>query len=358
VVHLIDPPDGPVDIGYYRYEGYSLEEKIAWTQQDAGKETLSEAQLALNDLGEDLIASDIALRLRVSELGGSWEGMAAAAAGRAMMTAASWSSSSVPAATLACVQMGLQAESVHRTKYGMPPSAPQPTYGFGDVVEGAVTDTINTVTANIFDIQTNYDEQVALRQQAGEQANRLLYEHETASRANLHALPVLDPIPAMTVRIESSTGDHLSPTPGQVTAKPPTAGAAMNQRPNEHIAGQNQVFDRGSENQGHQQDTTLDAVEPYRGNGRIPSRADAVTAASYLEPAETSLGHPSLGSRSGPAGRPATEVATPGRTLATACADFQRGWRAARACRARGQSGTPPPAGSGQQGIRSARVSA
>lgn len=177
--------DSGADIGYYRYEGFALEQKIAWVRDGKGSRALAEAQAALAALGRDLIESERTLRDLVTKLGGSWEGSAGAA----------WSADSGPAADLAGARVTLQTESVDRTRYGMPGAAPAPEYGFWD----AAGDAFNLQTSNLFDVQTDFDDQVARRRAADEEANRVLYEHETSSRANLAGLPPLGEMPRITV---------------------------------------------------------------------------------------------------------------------------------------------------------------
>jgi hypothetical protein len=214
---VVPLPDFGGGIGFYRYEGFSLEEKMDWMRQGAGPSALTGAQTALAGLGGALVESEGALRDLVSRLGGTWEGTAGTAAGTAMMVAAAWSAESAPAADDAGTQVGLQTESVERTKYGMPGSAPAPEYGFGD----AFGDAVNLQTGNLFDVQTSFDEQVAQRKAADDEANRLLYQHESASRSNLTALPALGEMPRITVDAEPPPTDCLPVVPEQDTVVPP-----------------------------------------------------------------------------------------------------------------------------------------
>lgn len=211
---MVPLPDG---IGFYRYQGFSLEEKIGWMRQGAGSGALAEARAALAALGGDLVQSEQNLRDLVNRLGGAWEGAAGTEAGEAMRLAATWSADSAPAADEAWSRVDLQSESVDRTRYGMPGSAPRPEYGFGD----ALGDAFNAQTYNLFDVQTSYDEQVAARRAADEEANRLLYAHEAASRANLAALPALPPVPSITVDTAPPATDCLPVVPEQDTVTPP-----------------------------------------------------------------------------------------------------------------------------------------
>ncbi|GAB3435134.1 hypothetical protein [Actinophytocola sediminis] len=191
------PESGEVGagIGFYRYQGFPLEEKIAWVAAGPGASALADAQSALGELGNDLIESEQVLRELVNSLGGEWSGSAGAAAGASMVSAANWSADSAPVTGEAGSQVGLQSESVTRTRYGMPGSAPQAEYGFGD----AFGDAINLQTGNLFDVQTDFDEQVAQRRAADEEANRLLYAHEATTRATLAAIPALAEIAPITV---------------------------------------------------------------------------------------------------------------------------------------------------------------
>lgn len=171
------------DIGYYRYEGFALEQKIAWVRDGRGSRALVEAQTALAGLGLDLIESERTLRDLVTKLGGNWEGSTGLAAG--------------PAADLARSRMTLQTRSVDRTVYGMPGAAPAPEYGLWD----AASDASTIRTSDLFDVQTDFDDQVARRRAADAEANRVLHEHEAASRANLAGLPPLGEVPRITVRV-------------------------------------------------------------------------------------------------------------------------------------------------------------
>lgn len=207
-------------IGFYQYEGFPLEQKIGWMAEGPGASVLAEAQAAVVDLGNDLIESERTLRDLVNRLGGEWSGSAGAAAGRSMVAAASWSAGSAPVTGEAGSQVGLQGESVERTRYGMPGSAPRPEYGFGD----ALGDAFNLRTGNLFDVQTDFDEQVAARRAADDEANRLLYAHETATRTNLAAIPPLSVIEPITVRAEvPPTRPLVAREPGddRTTVTPP-----------------------------------------------------------------------------------------------------------------------------------------
>ncbi|HEX6354108.1 hypothetical protein [Actinophytocola sp.] len=209
------------EIGYYWYEGCPLEDKIAWMKEGEGSLALFEAQSALAQLGFDLVESERSLRDQVRLLGSSWEGTAGTAAGEAMMAAAKWSADSAPAADQAWSQVGLQSESVDRTKNGMPGAAPAPEYGFGD----AFGDAVNMRTGNLFDVQTSFDDQVAQRRAADELANRLLYQHEAASRANLAAMPTLGEVPTITVQTEErSENPHLLEHEQVTENRPPNVG--------------------------------------------------------------------------------------------------------------------------------------
>jgi hypothetical protein len=172
-------PDTTSDIGYYRYQGFALEQKIAWVRDGTGSRALAEAQAALAGLGLDLIESERTLRDLVTKLGGGWEGSAGLAAGHA--------------ADLAGARVTLQTTSVDRTRYGMPGAPPAPEYGLWDAFTVRPSD--------LFDVQTDFDDRVARRRAADAEANRVLHEHEAASRANLAGLPPLGEVPRITVKV-------------------------------------------------------------------------------------------------------------------------------------------------------------
>ncbi|QFZ18384.1 PPE domain-containing protein [Saccharothrix syringae] len=185
-------------VGYYRYEGFPLEQKIEWIRQGAGPAALADARAALVELTDALVESEQRLRDLVARLGGEWEGSAAVEAAAAVRQAALWSGDSGALTQTAGAQVDLQAEQVQRTTYAMPGSAPRPEYGFDD----ALGDSFNLSTQNLFDVQTDFDEQVARRRAADAEANRVLYEHEAACRANVESLPVLAEMTRVTAEFE------------------------------------------------------------------------------------------------------------------------------------------------------------
>ncbi|WP_459716055.1 hypothetical protein [Actinophytocola sp. KF-1] len=152
-------------VGYHRYEGYPLEEKIAWAARDGGTRTLVAAQDALRALGRELVASETRLRAVVTRLGGRWLGTAGTTAVSAMVAA---------------TQLGAQLEAVKRARYAMPRAAP-PRDGV-DRADGRI--------AYLFDVQTDVDERVLRRRAAEDEADRQLYLLESASRVHLAAIPV------------------------------------------------------------------------------------------------------------------------------------------------------------------------
>ncbi len=152
-------------IGYHRYEGYPLEEKIAWVAQDAGTRTLAAAQEALRALGRDLVESETRLRAVVTRLGGMWLGTTGTTAVSAMVAA---------------TQLGAQLDAVKRARYAMPGAAPPP-----DCVDRA-----DGRIACLFAVQTDFDQRVLRRRAAEDAADRQLYLLESASRVHLAAIPV------------------------------------------------------------------------------------------------------------------------------------------------------------------------
>lgn len=153
-----------VGIGYHRYEGYPLEEKIAWVARDTGTRSLAAAQEALRALGRDLVASETRLRAIVTRLDGMWLGTAGTTAVSAMVAA---------------TQIGAQLDAVQRARYAMPRAAPPREDA--DCVDGRV--------GYLFDVQTDFDRRVLRRRTAEDEANRQLYLLESAARVHLAAIP-------------------------------------------------------------------------------------------------------------------------------------------------------------------------
>jgi hypothetical protein len=248
-------------IGFYRYEGFPLEQKIAWVRQGRGPGALSEALQALADLGGDFIESEQTLSRLVNQLGGNWEGGAATAAGSAMQRAAMWPAASEPVTSQAGTGVELQTESVERTRHGMPGSAPRPEYGFDD----ALGDAFNQQTWNLFDVQTNFDEQVAQRRAADQEANRILYEHESASRANLAVMPALPPAPRI-------TAESTPPATDRSTDDRPPGVSDDQQDPlgrKDNVTDQKQPDRNGEQNQEHRnQDQKQDVKQDQRQDPR------------------------------------------------------------------------------------------
>jgi hypothetical protein len=153
-------------IGYHRYEGYPLREKLAWVAQD-GTRTLVAAQEALRALGRDLAASETRLRAAVTRLDGMWLGTAGATAVSAMVAA---------------TQIGAQLAAVRRTRYAMPRGV-SPRDGV-DLSDGRL--------ARLFDVQTDLGPKVLRRRTEEDEVNRQLYLLESAARVHLAAIPAPD----------------------------------------------------------------------------------------------------------------------------------------------------------------------
>lgn len=182
-------------IGYYRYEGYPLEQKIGWIRDGTGPSALGGAQEALVGLTAALTESEERLHRLVRKLGGSWKGSAAENAGTSVRKALTWSADSGQVTGDAKTSVDLQAERVALTRNLTPGCAPgSPEYGLDD----ALADSFNAMTGGLFDVQTNFDEQAARRRALEEEVDRVLYAHEAASRANLAAVPALAEVPQVT----------------------------------------------------------------------------------------------------------------------------------------------------------------
>ncbi|SDG94338.1 PPE family protein [Lentzea fradiae] len=264
-------------IGYYRYEGYPLEQKIGWIRDGAGPSALSGAQDALVGLTTALADSEERLRRLVEELGGSWKGAAAENAGKSVRRALTWSGDSGQVTGDAKTSVDLQAEQVALTRNLTPGCAPgSPEYGLDD----ALADGFNAVTGGLFDVQTNFDEQAAKRRALEEQVDRVLYAHEAASRTNLAAVPALAEVPKVTTRSEPPATDCLPVVPVRTTDEPPPS---IGER-EEEVRKDEKTSERSAEDRKTSRKEGEDDGKP----GQVePERERTTTAAHATSPPET-----------------------------------------------------------------------
>ncbi|GAB2843996.1 PPE domain-containing protein [Lentzea nigeriaca] len=317
-------------IGYYRYEGYPLEQKIAWIRQGTGPSALTGAQDALRSLSVALIESEQRLHDIVTKLGGAWSGAAADAAGAAMKQTATWSGETGELTGDAWTSVELQAEQVERARSLTPGSAPAAEYGFDD----ALADSFNATSGGLFDVQTNFDEQAARRKAIDEEVNRILYAHEAASRTNLAAVPALAEVPRVTADSVPPATDCLPVGPVQTTDQQPPdiAKTGDQRRSGEHDQKQDKDDDKKTK-QDKEENDKPGQVEPQPDRERTTT--SAVTTPEARQAVQEQQGqqqnntrassvHNGLPTPVGGAGTPVTE--RPGVLPRTTPGTVSTGW--------------------------------
>ncbi|GGM65494.1 hypothetical protein GCM10012275_40070 [Longimycelium tulufanense] len=201
-----------LDVGYYRYQGFDLKEKIGWAQQGAGPTVLGETARAVNGLGNDLIESEERLKSVLRDLGAEWEGSAASSAGAAMQRAALWSGDSGHVSQTAGTQVSAQGDTATHTKNSMPNESEIPAIDGWDKFKKGMS--LGGKIGFGLDVQTSFDDKAAEKRALDQKVNELLQQHESASRSNVQAIePVPEP-PKITV--ESAPRDTSPPPPGSV----------------------------------------------------------------------------------------------------------------------------------------------
>ena len=78
------------DIGDYRWEGFPLEQKVAWMRDAPGSAAVRPAVDALRGLSARYADSHRTVQAGLARLGVSWEGRSADAAGHAVTRLADW----------------------------------------------------------------------------------------------------------------------------------------------------------------------------------------------------------------------------------------------------------------------------
>ncbi|MCP2168285.1 PPE domain-containing protein [Goodfellowiella coeruleoviolacea] len=186
------------EIRYNRFEGVGLPEKNGWMQQGEGPMALISTQDELRGLGEDIADAEADLRRAISDLGGSWEGGAAESASAQFVAAADWLGDSGDLTSQASRGVEEQATAAGdvRNKVPPPPSLDQ---SFGDRLQDGAASMVNAWTFGVFDVQTDAQEKVAAYRQADQEANRALYEYESATRARATSMPAMREPPTMVV---------------------------------------------------------------------------------------------------------------------------------------------------------------
>lgn len=176
-------------IGHYRYEGFDLREKVGWVRDAAGATAFHGIQDVLDEISRELVDGERRLRAAVRAIGGEWDGGAAGSAGEALRGLSVWTGDSAAVTNVVNGRVEIQADVVARTRHGMPEvESDSPSW-----------DDSGNATFDLVDIHTDQDERQARLRAANEIADRVLREHESATRANLQALPTLPEVPATTV---------------------------------------------------------------------------------------------------------------------------------------------------------------
>lgn len=196
------------EIGRYRYEGFSLDEKSDWMRQGQGPAAINGGLACLKALAGDYAATERALRDALGGLGADWRGPAADAAADALRTAADRARDGQHAAEAGADGLQRYGESFAglRSRIATPTNTPGDQEG--DQVGPAVAPQLDTRKASLE------------HQRLDRAANDALYAHESTSRDAVGTFPTSDAAPPPA----SPTTPEPAPAP---TPPPlPTAGAA------------------------------------------------------------------------------------------------------------------------------------
>ncbi|MCP2169316.1 PPE domain-containing protein [Goodfellowiella coeruleoviolacea] len=203
------------EIRHNRFEAMTLEEKNEWMRTGTGPLALTSTQDGLRGLGDEIAESEDRLRRAISDVGASWEGAAAEAASARFLAAAAWLSDSGDMTGQASRGVEEQATAVGDVRNKVPP-VPSLEQSFGDRLQDGMAITANAWTFGVFAVQTDLQEKVAAYRQADAEANRALYEYESATRDRVRSLPSLTEPPKMAVNpapaVESTHVQSVDPT--------------------------------------------------------------------------------------------------------------------------------------------------
>ncbi|RJQ77804.1 PPE domain-containing protein [Pseudonocardiaceae bacterium YIM PH 21723] len=192
-------------VGHYRYEGWDLGAKHGWTTTGPAAGAFQGPRAALAALGKDLVDSEDRLSRTLKDLGVSWEGAAAADAGKAMQQAAQWHGDAGTRTESFADQVEQQGQDVADTKHKMPDPATLKQNSTVDNVQDGGIHAFRAMGGSVFGVTTNAEDHAAQEREMNARANQVMQTYEKNSRDNLTAMQPLPAPPPITVTDKSGS---------------------------------------------------------------------------------------------------------------------------------------------------------
>lgn len=217
------------DIGDYRWEGFPLEQKIAWMRNAQGSAAVRPGVEALRGLSARYAESHRTVQAGLARLGISWQGQSAEAAGQAVTRLADWVGGAGQTVSGGGGSMGTYGASFDAMRPRINPPAPIPAVPpVGPRYQPA--DGVGVLAGLQWAIRQQADATAA----ADAQANAALRAHQQATRAALSSFPLVEPPPDVVAGVGSSTpadaaGGRTVPAPGGAALGPRSGGAGAPQ---------------------------------------------------------------------------------------------------------------------------------
>ncbi|WP_232661381.1 hypothetical protein [Pseudonocardia sp. TRM90224] len=178
-----------IDIGYYLYENIPLQEKASWTTTAVGSAAVDPTRAMLGNMGISYVDSDQAVDTVMTEMGVTWAGDAAVAAGQVLHTAANRGGTVGAAGQGGSGSVdgyGRSFDDMRGKVFWKDPGA----YDWLDLAIDVYGTSLNSV--GLFEIQSDFMATVDENRTSEAAANRALYDHEAQSRAAVGAFPTIE----------------------------------------------------------------------------------------------------------------------------------------------------------------------
>ncbi|MEJ3655705.1 hypothetical protein WEH80_22300 [Actinomycetes bacterium KLBMP 9759] len=178
------------EIGYYLYENIPLQEKASWTTTAVGSAAVDPTRVMLGNMGVSYVDSDKGVTTVMTEMGVTWAGDAAAAAGGALHTAASRGGTVGEAGQGGSGSVdgyGRSFDDMRGKVHWKDPGV----FDTWDLIVEVYAAGLNVT--GLFEVQSDFMATAEENRTAAAAANKALYAHETQSREALKTFPALEP---------------------------------------------------------------------------------------------------------------------------------------------------------------------
>lgn len=203
------------DIGDYRWEGFSLEEKIGWMQGTPGSSAIQPGVDALRALSARYAESQRTVQVGLAKLGISWQGQSADAASRAVSRLAEWVAGPSQTASGGSASLGTYGASFNAMRPRIAPVA-----GAASPLTGSAAPTDGVGVLGRY--QSPFSLQIEQVAAADARANAALRAHVDATRAALGAFTEVSAPP----EVAAGTAPNAPPAAARARATSAAGGSA------------------------------------------------------------------------------------------------------------------------------------